>query len=461
MKITEIITGTACLLAALAGCAKQESDFDVSGNVDVLAFAIDGYPGDIDLSANTITVALPQIYETDAMTVTALEVTEGAEASLKVGDVVDFSVPRSLRVTNANVFQDYEIVLSHDEAKILSFALGEYTGVINQDTKHITVRVPVGTDLTAMVPSITVNDGAAVSPESGVAQDFSAQVEYTVTYKTATSVYTVEVIESDAPTAIFVGLAGSYDQLGDEEKEAATWMLNNVPNSQYVPFSDINAGRVDLSEVVVVWWHYHIDGGIDNKTKFENAAPDAVTAVNKMKELLDAGTGFVLTRFATFYAPYLGVTADDACPNNCWGGTEETPETAGNAWDFFITGHESHPLYSGIATHDSDGKTGIYTFDTGYRTTNSTCQWALGKDWVVYSDAADWRTKHGGTDLGYGGDGAVVVWEYESDGTRGKVLCIGSGCYDWYAHGTDTSSDQYHGNVAALTENAIDYVSKQ
>ena len=51
-----------------------------------------------------------------------------------------------------------------------------------------------------------------------------------------------------------------------------------------------------------------------------------------------------------------------------------------------------------------------------------------------------------------GGDGAVVVWEYLSSETTGGVLCIGSGCYDWYSYGVDTSADSYHGNVANITQ---------
>ena len=50
-----------------------------------------------------------------------------------------------------------------------------------------------------------------------------------------------------------------------------------------------------------------------------------------------------------------------------------------------------------------------------------------------------------------------TVWEYPSSAVSGRVLCIGSGCYDWYSS-TDASSDQYHGNVEKLTQNAIEYL---
>lgn len=85
-------------------------------------------------------------------------------------------------------------------------------------------------------------------PASGQAIDFSNPVEFTVSYNTASAVYTVTVIPTDAPSAVYVGLAATLNELNPEEKEAATWMLNNIANSQYISFEDVQAGRVDLSE---------------------------------------------------------------------------------------------------------------------------------------------------------------------------------------------------------------------
>ena len=55
----------------------------------------------------------------------------------------------------------------------------------------------------------------------------------------------------------------------------------------------------------------------------------------------------------------------------------------------------------------------------------------------------------------------VLSWhgKYLPKDSRGGIVCIGSGCYDWYAYGIDASADKYHGNVAKLTENAIDYLT--
>ncbi|MET0018267.1 MAG: hypothetical protein ABWQ15_13635, partial [Oscillibacter sp.] len=58
-------------------------------------------------------------------------------------------------------------------------------GTINESAKTIAVTVPYGTDVTALVPTIT-HTGAAISPDTGVAQDFSSTVSYTVTAEDAT-----------------------------------------------------------------------------------------------------------------------------------------------------------------------------------------------------------------------------------------------------------------------------------
>ncbi|NSW45897.1 MAG: cadherin-like beta sandwich domain-containing protein [Bacteroidales bacterium] len=66
--------------------------------------------------------------------------------------------------------------------------------VINQQTLHITVNMPMGTNVTSLTPTITIT-GVSVSPASGVAQDFTNPVNYTVTAAdNSTCTYTAEVI---------------------------------------------------------------------------------------------------------------------------------------------------------------------------------------------------------------------------------------------------------------------------
>ena len=181
-------------------------------------------------------------------------------------------------------------------------------------------------------------------------------------------------------------------------------------------------------------------------------------AVPAVKEFYDNGGSLLLSRYATYYAAKLGATADGVNPNNCWGGIETEGEITAGPWNFYVDGHADHPIYNGIVS-TVDGRQCVYTCDAGYRITNSTCQWHIGSDWGDYPTLENWRTKHGATELGQGGDGAVVVWEYPENAAGGRILCIGSGAYDWYSYGVDTTADQYHGNVATLTLNAINYLT--
>lgn len=97
------------------------------------------------------------------------------------------------------------------EVKVFSFlALGStVTGTINGTT--ITATLPVGTDLTKLIPTITVSDKATVSPASGVAQDFSKAVTYTVTAENGTTqAYTVTVSIVNNGTVYIGNLNGIF-----------------------------------------------------------------------------------------------------------------------------------------------------------------------------------------------------------------------------------------------------------
>lgn len=444
-------------LIFMIGCDGNTASLQLSGDTWLKSLKIDDFQGIIDNSNKTVVIEVPVSYNTEAMKITAMEISEGAEASMKVGDVVNFSFPQTIKVTNGDAFLEYTVTVKHEEAKISSFKLnGSYEGIIDEENHSILVRVPTSVNITSLIPTIETTNNATVSPASGQAVDFTAPVTFTVTYNSASSQYVVTVEKSDSPLAVYVGLATSVNELNPEEKEAAQWLLDNIPNSEYLSFDDVLADRVDLSGCKVMWWHLHIDGGIDTEDKFDAAiTQSAKLSVSKMRDFYQNGGSLLLTRFATYYAAKLDVTADGKVPNNSWGGSEQSGETVSGPWSFFITNHSDHSLYTGITTATIDGKPAIYTCDTGYNITNSTSQWHIG--WDDYADLNTWETNHGATSLGYGGDGAVVVWEYPSSTLSGRVLCIGSGCYDWYST-ADASGDQYHENVEKLTQNAIEYL---
>ena len=131
------------LLLLSGSCTKEKtSGLELDADVSVLSFALDGYQGEVDLQASAISVPVPADCDPSAMTVTELEIPEGAEATLKEGDVLDMSLPRTLRVSAGDVYMDYSIDLRYDEAKILSFTAEGCTGIIDEASHRIVVNVP-------------------------------------------------------------------------------------------------------------------------------------------------------------------------------------------------------------------------------------------------------------------------------------------------------------------------------
>jgi|GEM_PF-2393842 len=94
-------------------------------------------------------------------------------------------------------------VSANTDANIETFVLDLQTGdaVIDNENQTVDIEVIYDTDLTSLEPAITVSDGATVVPESGIAQDFSAPVTYSVTAEDGIVVreWTVNVTVSATP----------------------------------------------------------------------------------------------------------------------------------------------------------------------------------------------------------------------------------------------------------------------
>lgn len=138
-----------------------------------------------------------------------------------VGHNNDFSTVNlhDLRVFNANAeeiqvtFQhgQIEIGIVSSDKQVLSFAFAGLNPVVygNINGNNISVTVPAGTDLSSLVPTITISDHATVEPASGVAQNFTNPVTYRVTAQDGSRQdYTVSV--SVAPAAPVYNVLASF-----------------------------------------------------------------------------------------------------------------------------------------------------------------------------------------------------------------------------------------------------------
>ena len=453
-----------CIVCGLWSCSDDNvSDLQLSGDCMVESIALDNYEGIINLASRSIVVRLPEVYKTSAMQVTKLSISDGASCNVKQGETLNLDAAKVLKVKNGDVFLNWTLSVLHDEARITSFVINDiYQGTIDQTAKTITVYVPGSIGLTSLVPTIVYSQNASITPATGVAQDFTNPVTYTVKNNSAEATYTVKVIAIDKPKALFIGEPSSMNDLDPEAKAACQWMLGNVPGTLYASFADVEANTVDLSECKVIWWHYHFNGGVDGHDQFVAKAPYALSAVNQLRKYYENGGAFFLTRYATNLPSFIGATGDDewTTPNNCWGQDEDGAELCGGPWSFRIfDGMNNHPMWQGLVQGDNPQE--VYCTDAGYHITNSTAQYHIGTDWGGYDNHAAWETRTGGKILGVGGDGAVVAWEYPAKDGKGGIICIGSGCYDWYSYTYEPGyTEKFHKNIEIMTQNAFNHLMK-
>ncbi len=92
--------------------------------------------------------------------------------------------------------EDTTPVEASSSKAITEFTISNIDGIINEDLRSIQLNLSSTTDLTSLVPTISISPKASVSPASGLAQDFTNPVEYTVTAEDgSTATYTVSVFD--------------------------------------------------------------------------------------------------------------------------------------------------------------------------------------------------------------------------------------------------------------------------
>jgi hypothetical protein len=146
-------------------------------------------------------------YGTDlSALVPIIGVSPGASIFPASAEAQDFSSPVIYTVTAEDgvTEQDWVVVIQNapnTETDIIAFEIPELLdpATIDASLHTVTGTVPFGTDLTALVPSIGVSEGAVIDPASGVATDFSSPVLYTVTAQDGLSTQDWTVTVEEAP----------------------------------------------------------------------------------------------------------------------------------------------------------------------------------------------------------------------------------------------------------------------
>ncbi len=229
LTITEVGLGDATItVSANDGLGETAEDSFVlsvkevlSTETEITAFSLSSQTGSADIDAENATISIEVEAGTD---VTALEptISISESASISPTGAQDFSSDFVYTVTaeDGETIEDWTVTVTvapFTGTDILTFSLDEAIGLASIDETAHTVEIEVafGTDVSSLVPTITVSEGATISPSSSSEVDFTNTVEFTVTAEDeSTQVWTVSVEEApnDANDILSFVLA---DQTGD------------------------------------------------------------------------------------------------------------------------------------------------------------------------------------------------------------------------------------------------------
>lgn len=200
--------------------------------------------GTISPEINTINLTVP--FQTNLSALVATFVTTSGSVA-KVGDVVqesgvtpnNFTNPVVYNLSIGSLSEDWTVIVgktpASTEKDIYSFKFEELdptvNGLVNPTAYTVDAEVPFGTNLTNLVPTISISSFATISPASGLAQDFTNPVTYTVTAEDGTTQqWVVEVSQTaQGVTTLF------YEDFEDLSTLPSDWIVIN--NDGYIQAS--------------------------------------------------------------------------------------------------------------------------------------------------------------------------------------------------------------------------------
>ncbi len=198
------IIATFITILTFVACENERETLDMSGDVDIHSFSINGVKGVINPENSIINVIMPNTTDLKSLS-PQIEIGAGAKISPAIGENIDFS--NSMKkgseiiytVSNNDLYQRYKVIVDVARAKITKFRIGTIEGKINEEAKTVRIYLPVGTNVTALVPIIEYTNGADISPENGASVDFTNPVSYKLTLGGSEFVYLVKVILGEEP----------------------------------------------------------------------------------------------------------------------------------------------------------------------------------------------------------------------------------------------------------------------
>ncbi|MBN2763506.1 MAG: T9SS type A sorting domain-containing protein, partial [Bacteroidales bacterium] len=229
----------------------------LNDSTGILAYSLDEQTGTADIDANNHTIEIEVPFNTDlTQLVAGFVLSTGASASVdgvsQESDVTvnDFTSPAIYTVTAENgTEQEWTITVTktpNAENDILSFSFAEQSSeaTIDAGNHSIEIQVVYGTDLTSLVASFTISEGAAISiegisQESGVSiNDFNTPVTYTIISQTNNSQEWIVSVTADEEVA--------FHEMTDLEFE-----IHPNPASNYV-YIKSNLNMTDVLNIELI-----------------------------------------------------------------------------------------------------------------------------------------------------------------------------------------------------------------
>lgn len=219
-------------ILVLSSCKETIDEvLDTTGDVDIHSFTINGVEGTINSENSTISVILPagspltnlspQIGVGDGVIVTP-----GNETAVDFADANGNLITVNYIVTNKDLYQQYKVTVDVARAKITKFKIGSTEADIDESNKKIRIWLPIGTDVTNLIPIIEFTEGATINPVPGTPVNFSSPANFTLNYLGSTFTYEVTVKLGEKPKPILV--------IYDGETVSPTWAsLASTVNNGY------------------------------------------------------------------------------------------------------------------------------------------------------------------------------------------------------------------------------------
>lgn len=231
-----------CILAMIATvcftACKDDDEVTRSSAKSITSFAFDELSPAVtaNISGTSITATVPT--GTDVTSLAPdIVISAGASISPASNAAKDFTSPVQYTVTAEDgTTQMYTVTVSVNVSSAKDISSFVFAGLDPEveasiDGTEITATVPFGTDVTTLVPTITVSPDATIDPASGAVQDFTESVVYTVTAEDgSTQAYTVTLTVEEATTMMVTpvvefteakGAVPAYFNFDNNEQEIA------------------------------------------------------------------------------------------------------------------------------------------------------------------------------------------------------------------------------------------------